>query len=631
MTNSTYDEFYRRSIDDPEGFWAEAAAKLHWFRKWDRVVDVSAAPFFKWFGGGRTNICYNAVDRHVAAGNGDKPAIIWESSEQQLTRIITYRELYDEVNQCATMLLSLGVGRGDRVLIYLPQIPEAAIAMLACLRIGAIHSVVFAGFSAMAIADRITDAEPKVLITADATMRRSKVLVLKEIVDRALEIAPVSAVVVYHRGLADVTMQQGRDYFWSDITPKTENPYVAPAEMESSEPSYILYTSGTTGKPKGVVRDTGGYMVALHSTMQNVYDTRPGDVFWSTSDIGWVVGHSYIVYAPLLFGITTLLYEGTPDYPSPDVLWRIVAKHRVNVMFSAPTAMRMLQRYGADQISKHDIGSLRHLFLAGEPLDESTWNWVKDALGKEAIDHYWSTESGWPTIANFPGIELLPIKPGSPTKAVYGYNLAVVDENGTLVAPGTKGFLVIRPPLPPGMLLTLWGDEKRYRHDYWETIPDRSLYLTGDYATCDADGYYRVLGRADEVINVAGHRLGTREIEEIVMAHPAVAEVAVIGVADVIKGQEPICLAVLKDNAPLSETLKTEINKLVREGLGPIATLRDIRFVKSLPKTRSGKYMRRVLKAVYEGQEIDDLSTLEDGASVAEVKAAFAALSGLSS
>jgi len=624
LPGKIYDAIYKRSIEDPEGFWGEAAEELHWFRKWDKVLDDSVSPFFKWFTGGTTNLCYNALDRHILAGKGDKIAVMWESTAQGQSRIISYDELYKEVNRFAGVLKNLGIHKGDRVLIYLPMVPEAFVSMLACTRIGSIHSIVFAGFSIDSLAERISDAQPKVLITADGGMRRNKPVPLKEIVDSSLEKSPVETVIVLDRGIVDIQMKEGRDHYWADLIRDKGEEYVEPEQLESSHPSYILYTSGTTGKPKGVVRDTGGYMVALYNSMKQIYGIKEGDVYWATSDIGWVVGHSYIVYAPLLLGISSVMYEGTPDYPDHGVFWKVVEKYGVSVMFSAPTAIRMLMRFGIEKIKSCDTSSLRYLFLAGEALDKTTWQWATDALdNRPVIDHYWLTETGWPVVANMVGLELLPIKPGSPTKAVVGYNLAVVDSEGKVVPPNTKGFLVTMAPLPPGTLMTIWGDDERYKREYWQQFEGRLLFSTGDFATVDEDGYLTMYGRADEVLNVAGHRLGTREIEEIILSHPAIAEAGVVGVASKIKGEEPICLAVLKEGFESSNKLRLEIKNLIRQRIGSVASIKDIRFVHMLPKTRSGKYMRRVIKAVYEEQELADLSTIEDGASIEEVREAI--------
>lgn len=620
----TYDEVYRRSISDPEGFWGEEAGRLHWFRRPARVLDAGRAPFFRWFPGGETNLCYNALDRHVLAGRGDRPAILWESPEAGRSAVLTFREVLGEVQRFAAVLRGLGVRKGDRVLVYMPMVPEALIAVLACVRIGAVHSVVFAGFSGEALAHRIEDSRAKVVVTADGGLRKGKAVELKRIVDRAVELASteVEHVVVFDRGIAPWAAVPGRDLRWDAAMAGAEVPA---APVESTEPSYILYTSGTTGKPKGVVRDTGGYMVALHTSMRLVYGCGPDDVFWSTSDIGWVVGHSYIIYGPLLYGIPTVVYEGTPDSPHPGIWWEVAAKHGVTVLFSAPTAMRMLRKFPSSWVERYDLSKLRHVFLAGEPLDEPTYHWAVETLKRPVVDHYWQTESGWPMITNHMGLPPLPFKPGSPTKAALGWRLEVVDERGEPRPRGERGYLVAHPPLPPGALQTLWGDDERYVQSYWSYFAryGKLLYFSGDYAIQDEDGYFRLLGRADEVINVAGHRMGTREVEEVVSSHPAVAEVSAIGVEDEIKGEAIAVFVVLKKGVEETEGLHGEIVALIRDNIGPIATPKVLRVVPRLPKTRSGKVMRRVLKALCEGKAMGDLSTIEDGASVDEVRQAL--------
>jgi propionyl-CoA synthetase len=619
-----YDEIARQALQDPEQFWSEQGAKIHWFRKWDRAVDRSREPFYRWFTGGLTNMCYNAVDRHVLAGKGDRVAVIWESPETGLSRKVTYRELLDEVNAFAAVLKSHGVGKGDRVLIYLPMVPETMTAMLACARIGAIHTVVFAGFSIESLADRIDDAGVKLVVCADGGLRKQKKVDLKGITDKALALAKnkVPVVIVLDRGINPWQRVEGRDRTWADEMAEHREAKVECEPVESDHPLYMLYTSGTTGKPKGVVRDTGGHAVALNCSMPMIYGTRDGDVYFSTSDFGWTVGHSYVCYGPLLAGITTVVFEGTPDYPDPGIWWHVCEKHKVNVMFSSPTAMRMLRKFPADWFAKHDLSALRYIFLAGEPLDEPTWQWAKDALKKPVIDHYWQTESGWPMLSNMPGVELLPFKPGSPTKPVYGWDLVVVNENGEELPHNQRGLLVARPPLPAGTFLTLWGDDARYEQTYWKHFAGKLLFYTGDFAIRDDDGYFWVLGRADEVINIAGHRLGTREVEEVISGHPAVAEASAIGVADELKGQAIVSFVVLKHGQEPSEATRKSIIGLVREKIGAIAAPRDVQFVKLLPKTRSGKVMRRVLKGIVEGAKMGDLTTLEDGASVEEVKKA---------
>ncbi len=626
----SYEEIYRRSIADPAKFWGECADQLHWYRRWDQVLDESSAPFYRWFVGGETNLCYNAVDRHALGERRGQAALIWESPEAGKSRVITFFELYREVNRLAGALRGLGVSKGDRVLIYMPMVPEAVLGMLACARLGAIHSVVFGGFSVQSLATRIDDAAPIAVLTADAGLRKGDPVPLKAMLDEALDAATVGSVrsvLVLNRSIAPCRMQPGRDLDWAEQVARADR-YVEPVAVGSTDPSYILYTSGTTGKPKGVVRDTGGYMVALHASMSQIYDVGLGDVYWSTSDIGWVVGHSYIVYGPLLKGVPSVVFEGRPDYPDPGVWWRVIEKYGVTCVFSAPTALRSLRKFPDHWMKERDLSSLRHFFTAGEPLDEPTYHWASEALGLPVIDHYWQTESGWAMLANSVGVEDLPIKPGSPTKPAMGHCLEVVDAEGTPVPKGEKGFLVERGPLPPGTLMTLWNDDQRYLKDYWGHFQGKQLYLTGDYAIEDQDGYFWMLGRADEVLNVAGHRLGTREIEEVISSHPAVAEVSVIGVKDELKGEGVLVIAVLKDHIAPAEkdTVAEEIRKLVRARIGAIATPHAIRFVNMLPKTRSGKIMRRVIRAVYQGDTIGDLSTIEDGATIDMVRDAIEAM-----
>lgn len=621
---SNYTELMKHTLSDPDGFWAEKAEKLFWYRKWDKVLDRSREPFYRYFTGGLTNMCYNAVDRHVESGLGDRTAVIWESPETGQRGKTTYRELLAQVNAFAAVLESCGIRKGDRILIYLPMVPETIVAMLACCRIGAIHSVVFAGFSVDAVADRIDDAGVKLVICADGSRRKGKPVELKQVIDKSLEVAKnkIDKVIVLDRGIVKWNRVLGRDLLWAEEMVRHSGAKVDPVPVPSDHPLYLLYTSGTTGRPKAVVRDTGGHMTALHASMSLIYGCKDGDVYWATSDFGWTVGHGYIVYGPLLAGLTTVVFEGTPDYPNPGIWWEVCEKHRVNVMFSSPTAMRMLRKFPADWFAKHDLSALRYIFLAGEPLDEPTWTWAKDALAKPVIDHYWQTESGWPMLSNMPGVELLEFKPGSPTKPVYGWDLVVVNERGEEVAPGQRGLLVCRPPLPAGTFLGIWGDEQRYLDTYWRHFHDKLLFYTGDYAIRDKDGYFWVLGRADEVINVAGHRLGTREIEEVISGHPAVAEASAIGVNDELKGMAIVGFAVLKHGFEPSDETRKSIIRLVREKIGPVAAPRDVQFVKMLPKTRSGKVMRRVLKGICEGAKLGDLTTIEDGASVEEIRKA---------
>ncbi len=620
-----YEKLHTMSVAEPEKFWGGCAEYLHWYKKWDKVLDDSKAPFYRWFVGGKTNICYNAVDRHALGTKRGMAAIIWESPTTGQSRTLTYFQLYREVNRFAGVLKNFGVKKGDRVIIYMPMVPEAAVAMLACVRIGAIHSVVFGGFSTESLADRINDAEPKVVVCAEAGSRKGNIVPLKKIIDDSLAAAKVKVqkVIVLNRGIGELNLVPGRDILWDEAMEKHGELFVEPEKLDSTDPSYILYTSGTTGKPKGVVRDTGGYMVALHASMGQIYDVADGDVYFSTSDIGWVVGHSYIVYAPLLKGVPTVMFEGTPDYPNPGVWWDVVAKYGVTTMFSAPTAMRVLRKFPESWFKEKDLSSLKYVFLAGEPLDEPTYHWATKALGTKVIDHYWQTESGWPMLTNMPGVEFLPIKPGSPTKGAMGYQFLVVNEKGEEIPRGEKGFLVAKGPIPPGTLMTIWGDDERYKESYWETYPGKMFYHTGDFAIMDKDGYLWMLGRADEVLNVAGHRLGTREVEEILSSHPNVAEASVIGVKDELKGEAISAFVVLKADVKPSPEIEKELIKLIRDKIGAIATPKEVRFINALPKTRSGKIMRRVIKAVAEGQKLGDLSTIEDGATVDEVKKAL--------
>jgi propionyl-CoA synthetase len=622
---TTYDAFYRRSIDRKEAFWAEQAEMIHWHRRWDRVLDFSRPPFARWFVGGETNTCYNAVDRHVAT-RGDQAAIVYVSSETGTRGRLTYRELHEQVNRYAAVLQDLGVRTGDRVIIYMPMIPESLVVMLACARLGAIHSVVFGGFAAQNLAQRIDDAQPRLIVTADAGMRGGKVVPYKHLVDTALSLArhPPKQVLIFNRGLdPKMPWTQGRDLDLAELAGKKAGANVPPVWVESSHPSYILYTSGTTGKPKGVQRDTGGHAVALNASMKWIYGAEPGEAFWATSDIGWVVGHSYIVYAPLLYGSTTIVYEGTPILPDPGIWWRIVEENRVRVMFSAPTAIRILRKQDPKWMRAHDTSSLRYLFLAGEPLDEPTYHWVKESLGQTVIDHYWQTETGWAILSNCAGVELLPVKPGSPAKAVYGFDLKVVEpDTGKELPRGEKGVLMAKPPLPPGCLTTIWGDDARFLESYFGKTKE-SLYYSGDFAIQDADGYYYVLGRADEVINVAGHRLGTREVEEAISGHPAVAEAAAVGVHDEIKGQAIVAFVVLKNDAKLTaEQASAEIKKRVDDVVGPVARPREVHVVTMLPKTRSGKVIRRAMIAMAEGRDVGDLSTLEDETGIENIRKA---------
>ncbi|MDH4246860.1 MAG: propionate--CoA ligase [Deltaproteobacteria bacterium] len=611
-----YAEVFRRSIQDKEAFWAEQATGLHWHKKWDQVLDYSNPPFARWFAGGETNTCYNAVDRHVET-RGDQKALVWISTEVNQTRSLTYRELFEQVNRYAAAMRDAGLAKGDRVIIYLPMIPEALVVMLACGRLGAIHSVVFGGFAPHNLATRIDDAKPKLVITADGGMRGGKAVAYKTLVDQAIAKAmyPPEHVLYIRRGVvSDMPVTPGRDLDLAALAEKKAGARVDPVWVESSHPSYILYTSGTTGTPKGVQRDTGGHATALLSSLGLVYGAQAGEVFFTTSDIGWVVGHSYIVYAPLLKGMTTIVYEGLPINPDPGIWWKIVSDNKVSVMFSSPTAIRILRKQDPKFMRAHNVSSLRVLFLAGEPLDAPTYSWVVENLGVPVVDHYWQTESGWPMLANCVGIEKLEVKPGSPTFPVYGWDLHVVEHGtGKEVPRGEKGVLVARPPLPPGALTTVWGNDARFKESYFSHFKHELLYYSGDYAIKDEDNYFFVLGRADEVINIAGHRLGTREIEEAISGHPAVAESAAVGVKDELKGQAVVAFVVLKNNVKMSvPEVQKAIIQQVADVVGGIAKPREVHVVAGLPKTRSGKVIRRAITAMAEGREVGDLSTLED-------------------
>ena len=620
---SNYNEIYRKSLQDPSGFWGPISEQFHWYRKWDKVLDNSNPVFPLWFPGGMTNLSYNAVDRHVKNGLGEKNALIWEGVAEGITRTITYNELYKEVNRLAAVLQSLGVEKGDRVFLFMPSVPETVFAMLACTRIGAIHAGIFTGYGVGNIIKRIKSARPKIAITADGSFHRNRVNPLKDVLDEAMQSAPIDKVVVLNRGIAPVNMQSGRDLDWSELVRNAGAEYVEPVRMLSTEPSHIVFTSGDTGNPRGTVMDTGGYMVGLANSLPLIYGARPGDVYWATSDIGWRLGHDYICYGPLLYGITSLIFEGTPDYPDHAVYWRTIEKHRVNVVFTVPTICKMLQRFGIEHAKKHDLNSVRQVFVAGEYCDEATWRWTTEAFGgKPVIDHYWLTEAGWPMTSMMAGIETSPIKPGYAGKACAGWDLTVVDKNGNQMPDGKKGYLVAKPPLPPGNLITLWGANQFYESEYWQQFPGKQLFLCGDYATRDMDGYFAIGSRIDEVINVAAMRVSTREIAEAISAMPSVAEVCVLGALDMLKGDEPVAFIVLRPGFEKSTALKVEMRNLVRLKVGAMAAPKDIRFVTALPKDRNGKYMRPVIKAVYEGREISDTASWEIDASADEMRQA---------
>ncbi|HUY03439.1 MAG TPA: propionate--CoA ligase [Rhodocyclaceae bacterium] len=628
---ATYQQFYRRSIEEPEAFWAEQAELISWHKRPERILDFSKPPFARWFVGGETNLCYNAVDRHAAL-RPDARALIYRSTETGEEKIYSFAELQREVMRMAAIMQSLGVRRGDRVLIYMPMIAEACFAILACARIGAIHSVVFGGFAAASLATRIDDAKPVLMVTADAGMRGGRAIPYKHLVDEACSMAkfPPAKVLIVDRGL-DVGFSRvaGRDLDYAGLREQHMNAEVPVVWLEANEPSYILYTSGTTGKPKGVQRDVGGYAVALASSMKHIYCGALGETMFTTSDIGWVVGHSYIIYGPLIAGMATVMYEGTPIRPDAGIWWKIVEDYKVSVMFSAPTAVRVLKKQDPSFLKQHDISSLRHLFLAGEPLDQTTHEWIAGALGIPVIDHYWQTETGWPMLSSVPGIEKTAIKYGSPSFPVYGYQLKLFREDGSEAGADEKAVVGVLPPLPPGCLTTLWNDDPRFVSTYFSLFKSPQVYSSFDWGIRDQDGYYFILGRTDDVINVAGHRLGTREIEEAVQAHPMVAEVAVVGVHDPLKGQVPMAFAVVKDattvaTAELRQKLEKEIMAKVDGLLGAIARPARVLFISGLPKTRSGKMLRRSIQALAEGRDPGDLTTIDDASTLEQIRQAIA-------
>ena len=633
-----YAELHHQSLVDRDTYWAEQARRIDWHTPFTRVCNHDNPPFTRWFEGGTTNLCHNAVDRHVAT-RGEQNALVWVSTEVGIEKVYSFRELQAEVMTMAAILQAQGVKQGDRVLIYMPMIPEAVFAMLACTRIGAIHSVVFGGFASVSLAQRIEDAQPALVVSADAGSRSGKVVAYKPLLDEALRLSAhkVPKVLLVDRGLAPMPRAEGRDVDYAPLREQHQGAQVPVVWLDSTAISYTIYTSGTTGRPKGVQRDTGGYAVALAASMEQIFLGKPGETYFSTSDIGWVVGHSYIVYGPLIHGMATILYEGLPTRglngePDPAIWWRLVEKYKVTAMFSAPTAVRVLKKQDPAALKQHDLSSLRALFLAGEPLDEPTGRWIADALGVPIIDNYWQTESGWPilTIAN--GVERKESRFGSPGIPMPGYDVKLLDEQTgeALTQPNQKGVLVIEGPLPPGFMQTVWRDDARFVNTYWKSVPGKMVYSTFDWGIRDADGYYFILGRTDDVINVAGHRLGTREIEESLSSHAAVAEVAVVGVADTLKGQVAMAFVVLKDPG-LAATpagalaLEGELMKVVDTQLGAVARPARVRFVTALPKTRSGKMLRRVIQALCEGRDAGDLSTVEDPGAVQQIRELFSA------
>ena len=622
---SAYKAFHERSVKDPQGFWAEQAQLIEWQKPFDQVLDYSNPPFAKWFKGGKTNLCHNAVDRHLK-DRPDQQALIAVSTETDQEKIYTFRELHTEVNRMAAILKANGVVKGDRVLIYMPMIAEACFAMLACVRLGAIHSVVFGGFASHSLASRIDDAKPKMVILAEAGARGGKPVPYKPLLDEAIKLSEhkPAKVLVVDRKLVEYTKVEGRDLDYAAERAKVMDANVPCEWLDATDPSYILYTSGTTGKPKGVQRDTGGYAVALAASMRHIYGGKPGEAMFTTSDIGWVVGHSYIIYGPLINGMATIMYEGTPLRPDAGIWWQLVEKYKVSVMFSAPTAARVLKKQDPAFLTKYDLSTLRSVFLAGEPLDEPTATWLHQAINKPIVDNYWQTETGWPMLALQRGIEVMPHKFGSPGVPVYGYNMKLLDDaTGAELGADQKGVVAIQGPLPPGCMQTVWGDDERFVKTYWQTVPGKLVYSTFDWGIKDKDGYFFILGRTDDVINVAGHRLGTREIEESISSHPNVAEVAVVGVEDKLKGQVAVGFAIPKD-ANNTATLEAEILKTVDSQLGAVARPARVYVVTALPKTRSGKIVRRALQAVAEGRDPGDLSTLDDQTVLEQIKTLLA-------
>jgi propionyl-CoA synthetase len=628
VPEDAYRDAYRRALEHPDEFWAERAAGLSWERRWDRVLDDSRAPFYRWFTGGRINTCYNAIDRHVDRGRGDQTALIYDSPITGTASQLSYRALRDYVARFAGVLLSEGVARGDRVAIYMPMVPEAVVSMLACARIGAVHSVVFGGFAPHELAKRIDDARPVLVISASCGVEIQRVIPYKPMLDEALKLAEhkVRRCIVLQRPQSTATLVAGRDVDWDDAIARAEP--AACASLAATDPLYILYTSGTTGKPKGVVRDHGGHAVALAWSMSAVYGMQPGDVFWAASDVGWVVGHSYIVYAPLLAGCTTVLYEGKPvGTPDAGAFWRVIAQHRVNALFTAPTAFRAIKKEDptGTLVGKYDLSSLRALFLAGERCDPDTVRWAEGNLRVPVIDHWWQTETGWPVAANCRGLTPLKVKPGSASVAVPGYDVRVLDDSGAPVPAGQTGNIVIRLPLPPGTLTTLWENDEGYRDSYLKRYA--GYYLTGDAGYIDDDAYVWIMSRIDDVINVAGHRLSTGGMEEVLAGHPDVAECAVIGAADALKGQLPVGLVVLKSGVkkPLQQ-VRQELIDLVRQQIGAVAAFRHVAIVGRLPKTRSGKVLRGTMRAIADHQAYNIPATIDDPRCLEEITAALRTL-----
>jgi acetyl-CoA synthetase len=617
-------EEWERSIKNPEEFWAEKAKAIDWFKTWDKVLDDSNPPFYQWFAGGILNICYNALDRHIETPRKNQLAYIWEGEPGDV-RTFTYYQLYREVNKLAQIFKDFGLKKGDRVAVYLPMIPELPITLLATARLGGVHTVVFSGFSAEALADRINDCEAKILVTADGSYRRGKTVPLKETTDRALANAPsVKKVIVVKRTGQQIPMKEGRDHYYHEAMAEVApNAYVPPEPMEATDPLFILYTSGTTGKPKGVQHGIGGYLVWAYWTLKWGFNPTEDDIWWCTADIGWITGHTYNVYAPLAVGTTSFIFEGTPDYPACDRWWEMIERHGLTILYTTPTAIRMFMKFGEEFVNKHDLSTLRLLGTVGEAINPEAWKWYYRVIGKEKlaiIDTWWQTETGGFMISPLAGLELVPLKPGSATNPLPGVYPEVYNEKGEIAPTSTRGFLVIKAPWP-GMLETLWKDSERYKQTYFGRW--QNTYYTGDYAIRDPDGYFWLLGRADEVLKVAGHRIGTVELESELVAHPAVSEAAVMGKEDPVKGEVPVAFVVLRSGYTPSEELRQQLVQHIRSTIGPIATPEAIVIVNKLPKTRSGKIMRRLLKAVLVGAALGDVSTLEDEASVEDIKATY--------
>lgn len=620
-----YEEAFKKSIQDPDSFWEEAAGAISWHKKWDKVLDRSNPPFYRWFTGGELNTCFNALDRHVEGGRADQTALIYDSPVTKQIQKFTYRELLGQVSHFAGVLSSLGVGKGDTVILYMPMVPQAVVAMLACARLGAVHSVVFGGFAPHELAIRIDDARPKLVISASCGVEVTRIIEYKPMLNKAIELSAhkPEKCIILQRPQCRADMLEGRDLDWDELMSKAGNAGCVP--VKATDPLYILYTSGTTGKPKGIVRDNGGHAVALRWSMEYIYGINPGETYWAASDVGWVVGHSYIVYAPLLNGCTTILYEGkSVGTPDPGAFWRVISQHGVKVLFTAPTVFRAIKKEDprGEYIGKYDLSGFRYLFLAGERLDPDTYHWAHDLLKKPVIDHWWQTETGWPITANSMGIEEFPIKPGSSTKPVPGYDVQVLDSSGKVLAPMKKGLVAIKLPLPPGALPTLWNDDGRFLQSYINMLP--GYYFTADGGYIDEDGYVFIMGRVDDVINVAGHRLSTGEMEEIIATHPDVAECAVIGAADSLKGQLPLGFVVLKSGVNRDDgEIKRELTQKIRNEIGPIACYRNTCIVARLPKTRSGKILRGTMRKIADGEQYSAPSTIDDPAILGEIENAL--------